>query len=80
MEWSLSNLAIPSAIAAAAIGVLYFALRGRHIDDHPLCRRCGFDLWSAATVGSNLCPECGTNVASASHAVLGIEPAAVVWH
>jgi hypothetical protein len=33
-------------------------LRGRRTDDHPLCRRCRFDLTGRAN-DSTRCPECG---------------------
>ncbi len=36
-------------------------MRGRRIDDHPGCRRCGFDLFGSMA-GSVRCPECGANL------------------
>jgi hypothetical protein len=36
-------------------------LRGRRIDDHPVCARCKFDLTGRAPDSFN-CPECGTNL------------------
>jgi hypothetical protein len=43
-------------------GIVLFAVgfRGRRIDDHPLCRRCGYDLWQQPAQRP-VCPECGTN-------------------
>jgi len=44
---------------------LIFALigwRGRRIDDHPFCRRCGYDLVAGDQVAN--CPECGSDVTS----------------
>ncbi|MCG3123299.1 MAG: hypothetical protein GIKADHBN_01711 [Phycisphaerales bacterium] len=44
--------------------------RGRRIDDHPLCRRCGFDLIGVKGVGEGpgqvtpACPECGRDVSA----------------
>ncbi len=60
----LSNLAIPITIAVAAGGVIYRSLKGRRVDNHPLCRRCGFDLIGTLP-SSNICPECGRDVSSA---------------
>ena len=37
-------LALPIVILIAATVLLIAGLRGRRVDDHPLCRRCGFDL------------------------------------
>jgi len=49
--------------------VLAMALRGRRIDDHPICRRCGFDLTGLHQPGAKLfasqCPECGRRFTSA---------------
>ena len=36
-------------------------LPGRRVDDHPICRRCRFDLVGAPP-GSAACPECGADV------------------
>lgn len=36
---------------------LVLGLRGRAIDDHPLCARCGYDL-SRLPIAQ--CPECGS--------------------
>src|SRR4051794_34691105 len=50
-------------------GVLAWrGLRGRAIDNHPICRRCGFDLY--ALDNAERCPECGTEL-SASRIRLG---------
>jgi hypothetical protein len=42
---SLTPLVAAPAAAFAAAALLVFALRGRRVDDHPLCRKCGFDLF-----------------------------------
>jgi ribosomal protein L37E len=42
----------------AAVPLLWLGLRGRVVDDHPYCRRCGFDLYGFDR-GSWRCPECG---------------------
>ncbi len=53
------TLLIPlAAITLLAIALLVWALRGRRVDDHPLCRRCRYDLCGAAAT-PEICPECG---------------------
>ncbi len=49
--------------AAAGALLLYRGLRGRRTDDHPLCRRCGFDL-TGLPGGHPACPECGATLAA----------------
>jgi ribosomal protein L37E len=46
------------ALLAVALPLLALGLRGRRVDDHPLCRRCGFDLFGLPQ-GSRHCSECG---------------------
>ncbi len=41
--------------------VLLIAFRGRTIDDHPLCRRCRYDLFGLDPL-PDLCPECGADL------------------
>ncbi len=56
-------LIVSLAVLIASTGgiVLCFAgLRGRLIDDHPLCRRCGYDLIGHAQRPYH-CPECGSD-------------------
>lgn len=47
------------------LGVLLLALglRGRRIDDHPICRGCAFDLVGVYP-GAARCPECGNQLGS----------------
>ncbi|HEV7301875.1 MAG TPA: hypothetical protein VGN72_21240 [Tepidisphaeraceae bacterium] len=45
----------------AGLLLLVRGMIGRRIDDHPLCRACGFDLTGRAE-GSDRCPECGRDV------------------
>ena len=52
----LLSLALLGALALAA-----WAWRGRRVDDHPLCRRCGYDLLG----GTGQCPECGADTTGA---------------
>src|SRR4051794_28985610 len=54
-------LALPIVMFFSAIALLIAGLRGRRIDDHPLCRRCGFDL-VGLPAQSVACSECGANL------------------
>lgn len=48
--------------------------RGRRIDDHPLCRRCGYDLIASGLGvegGATKCPECGRDVTAAGSVRIG---------
>ncbi len=47
---------------AAGAFLLRRGWRGTRADDHPVCRRCGFDLFGAPT-DSKRCPECGVDLA-----------------
>ena len=49
--------------AAAMLGsaLMVLGLRGRRVDDHPICRKCRFDLVGLYP-GVGVCPECGTRV------------------
>ncbi len=53
-------LAIIIVALGLLIGVTLIALglRGRRINDHPICRGCGFDLVGVVPAKS-VCPECG---------------------
>lgn len=48
-------------VCLLSAGVFFWAWRGKKIDDHPLCRRCGFDL-TGKPEGSGQCSECGADV------------------
>ena len=43
------------------VALLWLGLRGRRVDDHPICRRCGFDLFGRPP-GSDHCSECGADL------------------
>jgi hypothetical protein len=52
---------VPAAILLVALPLSVWAWRGRRIDDHPLCRKCGFDLFGKP-VESARCSECGSDL------------------
>jgi len=59
--FALGFLLLGVAVAfLIGVGLALFGWAGRQIDDHPLCRRCGFDLTARA---SDRCPECGNDLA-----------------
>jgi predicted amidophosphoribosyltransferase len=47
--------------------LLRLGLAGRILDDHPICRQCGFDL-TGKPKGSSRCAECGADLQN-GHAV-----------
>ncbi|HEX8322816.1 MAG TPA: hypothetical protein VF595_02780 [Tepidisphaeraceae bacterium] len=63
MPWFV--LALLAAVTVGCVGVwlLRVGLRGRRIDDHPLCRRCGFDLTGHPET-TPVCGECGADLAA----------------
>src|SRR4029434_331876 len=50
-------LILPGALGLA---LLIRGWRARVVDDHPLCRRCGYDL--VASEQAVHCPECGRDL------------------
>ena len=59
-------------VAALVLGLTLAAvgLRGRRVDDHPLCRRCRFDL-TGRPGSSTRCPECGADLSPPRATVVG---------
>jgi len=53
----MAALLILLVLAAA---LLALGVRGRVVDDHPICRKCRFDLVGLATPSN--CPECGAGL------------------
>ena len=51
-------LIVLGVVLAAGVWLLVTGLRGRVVDDHPVCRKCGFDLVGVYP-GVGCCPECG---------------------
>ena len=52
---------LPAVAALAGVALAAVGLRGRLADDHPHCRRCGFDLFGREGAGGK-CPECGADL------------------
>src|SRR5690606_29255311 len=48
-------------VLVAGIVLVFLGLRGRRIDDHPVCRWCWFDL-SGCAPDNVTCPECGAGL------------------
>src|SRR5688500_6972626 len=59
---SITYATVPLALAAGVGFVLAWAgWRGRRVNNHPLCRRCGFDL-TGRPPDSARCAECGADL------------------
>src|SRR5690348_2670281 len=67
---SFVTLWLPIVLGILGFGVLILGVRGRQIDDHPLCGRCGFDLFGKPRE-STICPESGNSVATKSDVRIG---------
>ena len=52
------------AMVVLAIGVTLIGIgwHGRRINRHPMCARCGFDLFGGRRWETRECPECGADV------------------
>jgi len=55
-------LVICSIVFVAGLVGLAAGVRGRRVDDHPRCRRCGYDLSGTPALPA-ACPECGRAIA-----------------
>ncbi|MDB5301957.1 MAG: hypothetical protein JWO87_3620, partial [Phycisphaerales bacterium] len=56
----ISSVATIAALAFA-IALLAWGIRGRRVDDHPICAHCGFDL-VGTPASSYVCSECGSDL------------------
>jgi hypothetical protein len=54
-------LVVPAGIAVVAAFLFANALRGRRVDDHPVCHMCGFDLFGKPADATR-CAECGADL------------------
>jgi hypothetical protein len=50
--------------------LVVMAWRGRRVDDHPLCRKCGYDHFGLPAE-SAVCPECGADRHAATATRIG---------
>jgi len=57
-------LAFLTAALLAGVVLAWRGWRGVAIDDHPLCRRCGYDLHGRPAGAADHCPECGADVSA----------------
>ncbi len=62
-------IAAAGLILGAALTLV--GLRGRRTDDHPLCRRCRFDLTGRPSDAERRCPECGADLDRPRAVVVG---------
>jgi predicted RNA-binding Zn-ribbon protein involved in translation (DUF1610 family) len=56
----ISSVATFAALGVA-IALLAWGIRGRRVDDHPVCVHCGFDL-VGKPASSHVCSECGSDL------------------
>jgi hypothetical protein len=61
MTWAAMTWALAIGGSLGALSFLVVARRGRVVDDHPLCRRCGFDLFGTPHT-TDRCNECGRDL------------------
>ena len=52
---------LPALVVPAALWLIAWGWRGKRLDAHPVCRRCGFDL-VGLPLGRRVCSECGNNL------------------
>ncbi|MCH8260500.1 MAG: hypothetical protein IIC46_09875, partial [Planctomycetes bacterium] len=50
-----------SGVSLFGLLLLVLGVRGKRIDDHPLCRKCKYDLVGTAQLPTK-CPECGSEL------------------
>ena len=55
------QLIIAALVVLGGCTLILIGRRGRRIDDHPVCRRCGYDLTGLPTERDK-CPECGSDL------------------
>lgn len=67
--YSLWWLLLPAAVMLIGAVLLWMSWRGKKVDDHPLCRRCRFDL--TGTPEAATCPECGAAVGAQAQRRVG---------
>jgi len=68
------GITITAATMLTGVLLIWLGWRGKRLDDHPLCRKCGYDL--SGSVGDDgtkaeACPECGAKLATRRAVSLG---------
>ena len=66
-ETSIIPMLVCAGLLLAGLVLAIVGWRGRRLDDHPLCKRCGYDLVASGSASN--CPECGSNLCVGSRAV-----------
>lgn len=66
----MTLLSLASTALIIGIALAWWGRRGKRIDEHPVCRKCGFDLVGRPP-GSDRCPECGADLGRKSAIVTG---------
>ena len=56
-----SDLVASLSLVVVSTLLVLFGLRCRRVNDHPICRRCGFDLFGKPAE-STVCSECGADL------------------
>ncbi len=59
----IAGLIVLGVVLAAGVWLLVTGLRGRVVNDHPVCRKCKFDI-TGIYPGEERCPECGAELNS----------------
>jgi hypothetical protein len=75
MEMTFAPFAVLAPLVVAVMGVygpmlIRRGLRGRRVGDHPVCRKCGFDLFGLPA-DQKVCPECGGDLAAQRAVLIG---------
>lgn len=61
---ALLTIYLPLAVLIAGITLLALGWRGVRVGDHPVCRRCNYNLLGLPAENT-VCPECGANLRAA---------------
>jgi len=57
----IDPLLIPGFALLGGVLLLWLGRRGRRVNHHPVCRKCGYDLFGL-TAATAACPECGRSL------------------
>jgi uncharacterized membrane protein YgcG len=61
-NWAVLVMLLAAMLLLGGILLMWLGYRGRRVDDHPICRKCGYDLFGRPE-GSERCSECGSQLA-----------------